>query len=281
MTAILATPVNTGSTATPGTSTPPSPRCLGRCESTVGTGQVQDDVPLQPKSHTSFLVNRGVPSQVPSTRLLPRYGCEPSVVKSTSRNARKSGQSAQFCSPRSTSMKGTPESRREVEAPAAGRDAPVRAVILVGFMGAGKTSVGRALGRHGLALSGSRRPGAGARRPNREEIFRDPARLDFGELSTLPFANCWRKRKLGLRWFWHWAAEHSWSQQSSLLEAAERRPCTWTRLQMNCGAAAGPIAGAPPTPRRNAFRQLYETRRPSTASPTADRDRRAGHRTHS
>jgi shikimate kinase len=45
-------------------------------------------------------------------------------------------------------MKGMPGSRREVRAPAAGREKPVRAVFLVGFMGAGKTSVGRALARH-------------------------------------------------------------------------------------------------------------------------------------
>jgi shikimate kinase len=45
-------------------------------------------------------------------------------------------------------MKGTPGSRRDVEAPAARCEAPVRAVFLVGFMGAGKTSVGRALSRH-------------------------------------------------------------------------------------------------------------------------------------
>jgi len=43
-------------------------------------------------------------------------------------------------------MKGRPESRRDVEALAARCEARVRAVILVGFMGAGKTSVGRALG---------------------------------------------------------------------------------------------------------------------------------------
>ena len=42
-------------------------------------------------------------------------------------------------------MKGTPGSRREVEAPA--REAPVRAIFLVGFMGAGKTSVGSALSK--------------------------------------------------------------------------------------------------------------------------------------
>jgi len=45
-------------------------------------------------------------------------------------------------------MKGTPGSRRDMKAPAARCEAPVRAVFLVGFMGAGKTSVGRALSRH-------------------------------------------------------------------------------------------------------------------------------------
>jgi shikimate kinase len=44
-------------------------------------------------------------------------------------------------------MTGTPGSRRNVDAPAARRDAPVRVIFLVGFMGAGKTSVGRALSR--------------------------------------------------------------------------------------------------------------------------------------
>ncbi|MGC2197690.1 MAG: shikimate kinase [Terriglobales bacterium] len=38
-----------------------------------------------------------------------------------------------------------PGSRRDNEAPAAECDAPVRAIFLVGFMGAGKTSVGREL----------------------------------------------------------------------------------------------------------------------------------------
>ena len=45
-------------------------------------------------------------------------------------------------------MRGTPGSRHDEKAPAARRDAPVRAVFLVGFMGAGKTSVGRALSRY-------------------------------------------------------------------------------------------------------------------------------------
>jgi len=45
-------------------------------------------------------------------------------------------------------MKGMPGSRRGTDAPADGRERPVRAVFLVGFMGAGKTSVGRVLARH-------------------------------------------------------------------------------------------------------------------------------------
>jgi shikimate kinase len=45
-------------------------------------------------------------------------------------------------------MTGTPGSRQDEKAPAARRDTPVRAVFLVGFMGAGKTSVGRALSQY-------------------------------------------------------------------------------------------------------------------------------------
>ena len=44
-------------------------------------------------------------------------------------------------------MKGMPGSRRDGDASAFERQKPVRAVFLVGFMGAGKTSVGRALSR--------------------------------------------------------------------------------------------------------------------------------------
>jgi shikimate kinase len=44
-------------------------------------------------------------------------------------------------------MKGTPQTRRDVTVPAARCGLGVRAVILVGFMGAGKTSVGRKLGQ--------------------------------------------------------------------------------------------------------------------------------------
>jgi shikimate kinase len=45
-------------------------------------------------------------------------------------------------------MRGTPGPRRDVDVSASGGERPVRAVFLVGFMGAGKTSVGRALSEH-------------------------------------------------------------------------------------------------------------------------------------
>jgi hypothetical protein len=109
-------------------------------------------------------------------------------------------------------MKGTPESRREDKAPAPGCDARVRAVILVGFMGAGKTSVGRALGGrlgwrfHDLDDRVRAREGQTV-----ADIFRESGETEFRrvEHAALP---CWKLR--------------------------QRRPCTSTRLQMNCGAAA-------------------------------------------
>lgn len=77
-------------------------------------------------------------------------------------------------------MKGTPGSRRDVEAPAAGPKAPLRAVVLVGFMGAGKTSVGRELG----ARLGWRFADLDDRVEAREgrsvpEIFRDSGEAGF------------------------------------------------------------------------------------------------------
>jgi len=77
-------------------------------------------------------------------------------------------------------MKGTPESRREAEAPAGGCETRVRAVVLVGFMGAGKTSVGRALGNR----LGWRFQDLDDRIQSREgrtvgEIFRDSGESEF------------------------------------------------------------------------------------------------------
>lgn len=77
-------------------------------------------------------------------------------------------------------MTGTPGSGRDVEAPAAGRDTPVRAIVLVGFMGAGKTSVGRALGHR----MGWRFADLDDRIQEREQrtiatIFRDSGEAEF------------------------------------------------------------------------------------------------------
>jgi shikimate kinase len=83
-------------------------------------------------------------------------------------------------------MKGTPGSRRDVEAPAARRAPPIRAVFLVGFMGAGKTSVGRALSER----LGWRFEDLDDRIQAREsrsitEIFRDAGEARFREIELV------------------------------------------------------------------------------------------------
>jgi shikimate kinase len=77
-------------------------------------------------------------------------------------------------------MKGTPGSRPDPDAPGAGPNAPVRALVLVGFMGAGKTSVGQALS----AQLGWRFEDLDDRVEAREgrtvpEIFRDSGEAEF------------------------------------------------------------------------------------------------------
>src|SRR6516225_5616417 len=77
-------------------------------------------------------------------------------------------------------MKGMPGSRPDPDAPGAGPNAPVRALVLVGFMGAGKTSVGQALS----AQLGWRFEDLDDRVEAREgrtvpEIFRDSGEAEF------------------------------------------------------------------------------------------------------
>jgi shikimate kinase len=77
-------------------------------------------------------------------------------------------------------MKGTPESRQDVEAPAARCDARMRAVILVGFMGAGKTSVGHALsGRLGWRFEDLDDRVQARERRTVAEIFRESGEAGF------------------------------------------------------------------------------------------------------
>jgi shikimate kinase len=64
------------------------------------------------------------------------------VVKSTSRNADNPARQSGKAAPREAKLGSLPETNSFARGPAA-----AHAVVLVGFMGAGKTSVGRALGR--------------------------------------------------------------------------------------------------------------------------------------
>src|SRR5215469_15310687 len=138
MTATLATKENTTSPATPAVLRQwllPMPR------STCWRAQTRGAWKAISRSNPSTLHSSqepGVPSQVPWAWPLPRSDYFPSVVKSTSRNARTSR-----ASPAGTKL---PEMTDAGVSPLEqGTASPLVAVALVGFMGAGKTTVGRAL----------------------------------------------------------------------------------------------------------------------------------------
>src|SRR5262249_6652771 len=84
----------------------------------------------------------GVPSQVRWAKQHPRLSCSPSVVKSTSRNANNLDGRVQSTR-QPVFMRTRSGSHPEVKPPRSIHK--VRAIFLVGFMGAGKTTVGQAL----------------------------------------------------------------------------------------------------------------------------------------
>jgi len=106
------------------------------------------------------------------------------VVKSTSENALKNSQQKKSDRSRKRSGKTTGAKVRASVRPAASRNeparAPVNAVFLVGFMGAGKSSVGRALGLR-LNWTFEDMDDRIERREGRTvaEIFRDSGETEF------------------------------------------------------------------------------------------------------
>jgi shikimate kinase len=162
-------------------------------------------------------------------------------------------------------MKGTPQSRRDVEASAHNCDARVRAVVLVGFMGAGKTSVGRALG----ARMGWRFQDLDERVQAREgltvaEIFRDSGEAAFRRAEHAALLELLAETELGppliLALGGGAFVEGS---NISLLESVET-PTVFLdapadELWRRCGADG---VVRPLRSDQGAFRQLYEMRRP-------------------
>src|ERR1700722_16870699 len=126
---------------------------------------------------------QGVPSQVPWEKPHLRLSCFPSVVKSTSRNAEN--HKNHRCKAGLIHSTQGPWIRQRwscLPMPQAGSH---RAVFLVGFMGAGKSSVGRSLARRlGWSFEDlDDRIEAHARR-SVPEIFRDLGETEFRRLET-------------------------------------------------------------------------------------------------
>jgi shikimate kinase len=162
-------------------------------------------------------------------------------------------------------MKGTPGSRRDVEAPAGRRPATVWAVVLVGFMGAGKTSVGRALGRR-LGWSFEDLDDRVEAREGRRiaEIFREAGEAEFRRAEhralreALAEAETGRARILAVG-----GGAFVQPENASLLDRAET-PTVFLdapvdELWRRCVADA---VDRPLRRKEDEFRRLYAARRP-------------------
>jgi len=161
-------------------------------------------------------------------------------------------------------MKGTPGSRRDVEAPAAGCGAPVRAVVLVGFMGAGKTSVGRALS----ARTGWRFVDLDDRIQAREqrtvaEIFRESGEAEFRRAESEALWELLRVVETGPLILAVGGGAFAQSENASLLEGAVTPTvfldASVDELWKRCGA--DPVE-RPLRRKESEFRELYDARRP-------------------
>ena len=162
-------------------------------------------------------------------------------------------------------MKGRPESRRDVEALAARCEARVRAVILVGFMGAGKTSVGRALG----GRLGWRFQDLDERVQAREgrsvaDIFRESGETEFRRAEHAALRELLAETEVGPPLVLAvGGGAFVEANNASLLETAAT-PTVYLdaspdELWRRCGADS---VVRPLRRDESAFRKLYETRRP-------------------
>lgn len=162
-------------------------------------------------------------------------------------------------------MKGTPGSRRDVEAPAGRRPAAVRAVVLVGFMGAGKTSVGRALGRR-LGWSFEDLDDRVEAREGRRigEIFRESGEREFRRAEHQALREALAEAESGpARVLAVGGGAFVNTENASLLDRAET-PTAFLdapvdELWRRCVADA---VDRPLRREEDEFRQLYDARRP-------------------
>ena len=162
-------------------------------------------------------------------------------------------------------MTDTTGSRRDIEASRSGRDGVVRLVVLVGFMGAGKTTVGRALSKR-LAWSFEDLDDRVEAREGRRiaEIFRDSGEAEFrrAERSALREALAEARNGSG-RVLAVGGGAFVQADNASLLESSETPTVfldapaeeLWRRCR------ADPVE-RPLRRQESEFLKLYETRRP-------------------
>jgi shikimate kinase len=162
-------------------------------------------------------------------------------------------------------MKGTPGSRRDVEAPASRRHALVRAVVLVGFMGAGKTSVGRALGRRlSWAFEDLDDRVQARERRTIAEIFREAGEAEFRRVEHQALREALAEVETGpSRILAVGGGAFVQAENASLLDRVET-PTVFLdapadELWRRC--SADPV-DRPLRRKEDEFRQLYEMRRP-------------------
>ena len=178
------------------------------------------------------------------------------------------------CRPRSSTSSRMPPTPRPARGPH--RAAPqrpgglARSVVLVGLMGAGKTSIGRRLAqRAGRAVQGCRRGDRGRRRDDHPRHLR---RVRRGRASASWSGGWWRGCWSGRRWCWRWAAA-----RSSIPETRAR-----VTARARLGLAARPISTrCSRAPRASGQRPLLaggdprdDAGRPDGASATRSMPRR-------
>jgi shikimate kinase len=161
-------------------------------------------------------------------------------------------------------MKGTPGSRRDVDVPASKSDEPVRAVVLVGFMGAGKTSVGRALSER----TGWRFVDLDDRIQAREgrtipEIFRESGETGFRRVEHAALQEMLREVETAPLILAVGGGAFPQAENASLLESAAT-PTVFldapvAELWGRCDADA---TDRPLRRKQSEFHALYEVRRP-------------------
>ena len=155
-------------------------------------------------------------------------------------------------------------SRQDVEAPAARHLAPVRAIVLVGFMGAGKTCVGRELGRRlGWPFVDLDDRVQAREKRTIAEIFRASGEAEFRRAEHDALDELLKEIESGPMVIAVGGGAFTQPENTSLLDA-----CLATTVFLDASAdELWRRCGDDPTERplrrdEQVFRQLYESRRP-------------------